>query len=428
VVFDRDTSWRFPLPRDGEIVLGRADGVGLQLLGAAVSRQHARLTVSAGVATIADLGSHNGVSINGDRIAAPHVLKPSDMISIGEATLLYHGPAEPTAADPGGEVRRVTIGEATVIIADPAMLRLYALLERLAGTELPIVIAGETGAGKELAAASVHHWSPRADKPFVALNCATVPENLAESELFGHEKGSFSGAAAVKVGLLEAAAGGTVFLDEIGELSLAVQAKLLRVLETQKVMRLGAVRERDIDMRIVAASNRDLETEVRAGRFREDLFYRLCGATVWLPPLRDRPRELPLLAQAFLDGAARAAGRGPMTISPDAHAILAAHRWPGNIRELRNTMAYLAAAVTESRVEARHLPAQLNRPAAPAAAAPAATFRSLDDELQALERQRMEAALAECKGNQTRAAALIGMPRRTFVHKLKQYGIGKKDE
>jgi two-component system response regulator AtoC len=322
--------------------------------------------------------------------------------------------------------RRITMGDRVVLAADPAMVRLFELLQRLAPSDLPVLILGETGAGKENAAYAVHYHSARRDKPFIALNCAALPETLVESELFGYEKGAFSGATAAKVGLLEAASGGTVFLDEIGDLPLAVQAKLLRVLETQRLTRLGDVRERPIDLRIVAATNRDLEQDATNGRFRSDLYFRLSAAVVNLPPLRERPREIPILARAFLGDACTRSNRAAMSISPSAMLRLATYTWPGNVRELKNSMDYSAATVADDILEEWHLPERITGRAATAPAPSGGRkFRPINDELRELEKARMIEALQATNQVQTRAAELIGMPLRTFVLKLKQYGIRK---
>jgi DNA-binding NtrC family response regulator len=317
-----------------------------------------------------------------------------------------------------------------VLLADPAMVRVFALLERLAAADLPVLVTGETGVGKENAAYAVHHWSKRAG-PFVAVNCAAIgPESLVDSELFGHDKGAFTGAVAAKAGLFESAAGGTVFLDEVGELPLAIQAKLLRALEMRKIVRLGETRERAIDVRVVAATNRALEVEVAGGRFRQDLMFRLSGATVVLPPLRDRKCEIPVLARAFLADACTRGNRAAMTITPAAMQVLLTHAWPGNIRELKNTMEYVMAAAPDDRVEPGDLPERLGgaEPIAPApvpAETPAAptAFRPIREELDELEKTRMAQALVAANGVKTRAAQLIDMPIRTFTLKLKQYKL-----
>ena len=369
-----------------------------------------------------------------------HATAPLDGCDVD--TLVASARAAVAAARPGAihaasdTFRTLQLGERAVIVADPAMLRLYGVIERLATSDLTVLVCGETGAGKELAATALHVWSTRRDRPYVTLNCAAIHESLVESELFGHEKGAFTGATAAKPGLLETGHGGTVFMDEIGELSATVQAKLLRALETKRFTRLGDVQPREIDVRIVAATNRDLEEEVAAGRFRQDLFFRLAGATLWLPPLRDRKRELPMLAQAFLSEACARTGRAPMTLTPAAMQRLAAHAWPGNVRELKNVMEFIAATIAEPALEAWHLVERLGgsrqrRPSDPEQLAPTAprtepTFRPIEEEVQELERRRMAEALVAGGGNQTRAADLIGMPRRTFVTKMRQYNIPRR--
>ena len=332
-----------------------------------------------------------------------------------------------------------TIRKATIVVADPAMIRVFELIRRLARTDLPVLVLGETGVGKENAAAALHDWSARTSKPLVTLNCAAIPEALVESELFGHEKGAFSDARTAKPGLLEQASGGTVFLDEVGELPLAVQAKLLRALEAKRITRLGDVREREVDFRVVAATNRDLEAEVAAGRFRRDLLFRLGAAIVELPPLRHRPREISILARLFLAQASARAGRAPLDLSETALARLAAYAFPGNVRELKNAMDFAAATVDGSVVELRALPDRIagrtSSSSSPtqssgdtdSAADPMRRFRPLADEMRELERTRMVEALEATGGVQARAAELLAMPIRTFSFKLKQHGLSARD-
>lgn len=321
------------------------------------------------------------------------------------------------------------VGTKEVLLADGVMLRLYELLKRLAQSELPVLAHGETGTGKELVAATVHAQSPRAAKRLVTVNCAALQETLLESELFGHEKGAFTGATSSKEGLLEASSGGTIFLDEVGEMSAALQAKLLRALESRRITRVGGTREREVDLRVVAATHRDLEAEVKAGRFRQDLYFRLAGATVWIPPLRARRRELPMLARCFLDEASKKLGRVSPMLSAGALQALCAHAWPGNVRELKNVMDYVAATVSDDVVERWHLEERLpGQPGSPPPVAPepargAPTFRRLADEVGELEQRRMLEALAAHQWNQTRAAGAIDMPLRTFVTKFKQYDL-----
>jgi len=358
--------------------------------------------------------------------------------AVDEATLLASARAAAASAAVGQAAtataiaRRLSLGGVEVLIAEPAMTRMFALIERMAASDLPILVTGETGSGKESAARAVHHFSPRRAGPMVSLNCAAIPEGLVESELFGHEKGAFSGATATKVGLFEAASGGTIFLDEIGELPLGTQSKLLRALDGAKITRVGAVIERAIDVRIVAATNRDLPAEVKAGRFREDLYFRLGGATVAVPPLRERPRELPLLARELLAAARARLGRDPVVISGSAMHVLAQYRWPGNVRELKNAIEYAAAVVDGDEVDVWHLPPAIAGDAEPIdddgaaeAARPVASFRPIAEELRALERKRMIQALEAASGVQTRAAELLRMPRRTFVAKVKEYELAE---
>ena len=328
------------------------------------------------------------------------------------------------------------VGDREVLVADPAMIRHYELIERLAKSQISVLICGETGTGKELAARAIHEWSTRRGKPLVAINCAAIADALIESELFGHEKGAFTGAVGAKPGLFERAAGGTVFLDEVGELSGAAQAKLLRVLEDKRVTRVGGVHEREIDIRIVAATNRKLEHEVAAGRFRGDLYFRLSGGTIWLPPLRDRRREIAILAQRFLAQACERERRGPRRLSDDALRLLSMHDWPGNIRELQNLIERVAAMVENPIIEAWDLEHLARGPSDPPEVDPEAAaetsgreadarheFRPIDEEIRALERTRMAAALAATCGHQRRAADLISMAVRTFQTKAKLYGL-----
>ncbi len=354
----------------------------------------------------------------------------------------------------------LALGDRKVLVADPAIARLYDLIRRLSASTLPVLIVGETGVGKENAAYAVHHWSPRAGGPFVVLNCAAIQDTLVESELFGYEKGAFSGAAAAKPGLLETAGGGTLLLDEIAELSLAAQAKLLRALEARKILRIGGLQEHEIDVRIVAATNRTLERAVETGKFRNDLFFRLSAATVVLPPLRERPREIPVLARSFLAEACKKLGRAPASVTPAAVRKLSSYDWPGNVRELKNAMEYVAVTLPTDALDAADLPAHLQDgaprsslgalmdptptpvpgtlrarrdtppplPPVPSGAPPppeppSPARAKLADELRDFERRRILEALAETRGVQTRAAELLGMPLRTFALRLKQYGI-----
>ncbi|MGA9524029.1 MAG: sigma 54-interacting transcriptional regulator, partial [Myxococcaceae bacterium] len=251
--------------------------------------------------------------------------------------------------------RTLELGDKSVLVADASMVRLYELVQRLATSELPVLVQGETGAGKELVATALHHFSLRSAQQLLAVNCAALHESLLESELFGHERGAFTGAVKPKPGLLEVVNGGTVFLDEVGEMSAGLQAKLLRALESRRITRVGDTREREVDFRVVAATHQDLLAAVKAGKFRQDLYFRLAGATVWLPPLRDRRRELPMLARRFLEEGCTRAGKPPPLLAPETMQLLAAYPWPGNVRELRNVMDFAAATVMEPVLESWHL-------------------------------------------------------------------------
>ncbi len=330
--------------------------------------------------------------------------------------------------DPG---QVIVLAGRNVVVADPAMKAVYARIQQLAATDYSVLIGGETGTGKELAALALHGWSRRAQGPFIAINCAALPEGLAESELFGHARGAFSGAVADKQGLLETGGGGTVFLDEIGDLPIKLQAKLLRALEMRAIMRLGSVEERKIDIRIVAATHRRLEAAVRGGRFRQDLFFRLNHSFLMLPPLRERVRELILLANQFLREARQREGRSPLALNHYAIEGLLAHPWPGNVRELKNVMDYLAVVHGDEPIGGKELSAVLNGVTATGDPAPGpdrtegapGASRTLAERSQQHERDRLQTALLATGGHKTRAAALLNLPLSTLLAKLKRHGI-----
>jgi two-component system response regulator AtoC len=433
---DAVQSWQLP-PR-GEAVVGRAPDAHVRIKSPAVSRQHARLSIEPGVVGVVDLDSQNGTRVNGERLTGARTLAYGDIVTFGDVTAVLREdsaakvPAEDGSATAADYERIVNLGERTVLVADPVMAHVYTQLARLAPTDLSVLILGETGAGKELAATALRAWSKRRERPFITINCAALPETLAESELFGHERGAFSGATAAKPGLLEAADGGTILLDEIGDLPLGVQAKLLRVLECRRITRLGSVQERAIDVRVVAATHRDLDAGVKAGWFRADLYYRLSVAVVRMPPLRARRRELPLLARRFLDEACRTLGRDPLAFGDEAIERLLAHDWPGNVRELKNLIDYAATAATGPAITAALITERLTPPEVSQAPGPppgeraadsARPIRPLAEASRDFERKLIEAALAETRGNKTRAAKLLGVPLRTFMEKTKRHGL-----
>ena len=326
---------------------------------------------------------------------------------------------------------------------DPTMRGLDALLDRVAPANINVLVRGETGVGKERCAQALHDRSRRAKHPFLVLNCGALPEALLEGELFGYERGAFTGAQQAKQGLLETAEGGTVFLDEIGELPLLMQSKLLRVLEERRVLRLGGLKSKAIDVRFVAATNRDLELEVQQGTFRQDLYFRLNGITLQIPPLRERPDEILPLAHAFVEQAAVRFERPAPRLSAEVSSALRAYAWPGNIRELRNVIERAVLLCDHDAIEVSHVPAARLAasfaPRRPARAAPAgiagaiptptpmppvpAPTEELREELATLQRERIVEALARCAGNQTQAALELGMSRRTLVKRLSEYGL-----
>ncbi len=289
-----------------------------------------------------------------------------------------------------------------------------------------VLLVGESGTGKDLIAKRLHSLSPRASAPFVPINCATLPGPLLESELFGHERGAFTGADTAREGLLESAHGGTVFLDEIGELPLPLQAKLLRVLEDHTFRRLGGIHDRQVDLRVIGATNQDLEKAIEEHRFRADLYYRLNVVQIRLPALRERPEDIPLLAAHFLERFCRIHRRFVHGIHPAAERILALYSWPGNVRELRNVMERAVLVETSSILT----PNSLSVPKASSAAQPVSGPKPDNEHfsLRRTERDLVVAALAEADGNQTRAAALLGIGRFSLRYKMKKLGLLNRDE
>jgi transcriptional regulator with GAF, ATPase, and Fis domain len=282
---------------------------------------------------------------------------------------------------------------------------------------------GETGVGKEVVAEALHRRSARHGRPFVRLNCACLPEGLLESELFGHEKGAFTGADRRKVGYFEAAQGGTIFLDEIGEIPAPLQAKLLRVLEERKITRVGGTQEIEVDVRVVCATNRDLEAEVARRSFREDLFFRISGFTIIVPPLRDRRAEVLPLAEYFLGQMARELGQRAPTVSPDARRALDAYAWPGNVRELRNALERALVLATSGVIDLEDLPERVREEAAVAPSPSPAGALDVRQHIADVERASIQAALDACGGNQTQAARKLGLSRRALIYRMEKHGL-----
>jgi DNA-binding NtrC family response regulator/pSer/pThr/pTyr-binding forkhead associated (FHA) protein len=307
------------------------------------------------------------------------------------------------------------------LILDPAMQRVYALVDKVADTAMTVLVVGETGVGKELVAEAIHRGSSRRAKVFVKLNCAALPETLLESELFGHERGAFTGADRRKLGFFEAAHGGTCFLDEIGEITPAMQAKLLRVLERKVITRVGSTAEVTVDVRLIAATHRDLDAAAREGRFRQDLLFRITGFTIAIPPLRDRTSEIIPLAERFATAAAVEQRRAVPDLAADARDVLLAYGWPGNVRELENAIEH-ALVMCGDKITAADLPESLRDPHH--YVRPTETPSSnIQGHLAELERDAITAALAAHGNNQTRAARALGLSRRALIYKMEKYGL-----
>jgi two-component system response regulator AtoC len=339
------------------------------------------------------------------------------------------------------EVRR-RVGYHEVIAKSRKMTQLMSFVDKVAASEATtILIQGESGTGKDLVAKTLHYQSSRENNPFVAINCSAIPENLMEAELFGHERGAFTDAKAMKRGLFEVADGGTLFLDEIGELSPILQAKLLRVLEDQIIRRVGGVKDIQVDVRVIAASNRDLERAVREGHFRQDLYYRLAIISIFIPPLRDRSEDILPLVDFFIAHYNRKFRKSVRGISDHARRALLAHDWPGNVRELKNALERAMILESEPILRADYLPISVGAPlgsltafeqvSSPSATAslpngrrlPALSIPEAGTSLEGIEHALVELALRQANGNQTRAARLLDISRDALRYKMKKFGL-----
>ena len=344
-----------------------------------------------------------------------------------------------------GEVRS-EVGYDSVVSVSPKMTELMNFVKKVAFSEATtILIQGESGTGKDLIAKAIHYESTRRDKPFVAINCSAIPEALMEAELFGHEKGAFTDAKQMKKGLFEAADGGTLYLDEIGELSPLLQAKLLRVLEDQVIRRIGSVRDMQVDVRVIAASNRDLEKAVREGHFRQDLYYRLAIIAIFIPPLRDRKEDILPLVEFFIGRYNRRFKKSIRGIADETRSLLLSHNWPGNVRELRNTIErgmileeepylrpmYLPFSVGESggrTLFERTSPADGGRTLPNGRTLPRLYIPEGGTSLEEVEHSMVELAMSQSNGNQTNAAKLLDISRDALRYKLKKFGLVRGDE
>lgn len=407
-----------PLPERGTMTIGRSTECDVRVEHSSVSRLHARLELEPEIVRVRDLGSANGVRLGATAIPVNTSvdLWAGQSVQLGDATLLVqslHVPSSPSRP------------------AEPAPEAFEGLLDLVAPSTISVLLRGETGAGKEVAAARIHAKSDRRDRPLVKVNGAAFNEALLESELFGHERGAFTGATTAKRGLLESAHGGTFFLDEVGELSASTQAKLLRVLENREVLPVGGLTPRAIDVRFIAATNRDLALMASEGTFRLDLYHRLAGITVRIPALRERRPLIRVLAERFAEEAATRASQPRPVLGHDTLERLLAHSWPGNIRELRNVMDRAVLLARGGVVTPLHLvldepaptisaPPPLSTKTLPPAPAPSAALRSV---IKEYERQQLVEALERHGGNQTRAAAALGISRRTLVAKLDEFAL-----
>ena len=447
IVYTRKQSQSFKLAT-GVVTVGRATTNDICIDDASVSRFHLRLHVGE-VVQAEDLGSANGTSIlheaDGMREETssetqrrlvpnqPMRLDPGNVLRVGGVPMVLESKRPSTL----GTLKMVGPQKGPLLL-DPEMQRAYDLAARTAASDISVLILGETGVGKEVMAETIHRKSLRKDKPFLKLNCAALPEALLESELFGHERGAFTGAHAAKAGLLESTDGGTVFLDELGELPLGTQAKLLRVLEERVLLRLGANKPREINVRFVTATNRDLYKDARAGRFREDLYYRVSGMVLRIPPLRERLSEIEPLARHFLRAFCARTGSPEPILAPGAVRMLLGYSWPGNVRELRNVTERAALLTEGSVISEAHILLELE-PSPPQleevlellpyeevesptgvfnTALPSPGSGTRDD-----ERLRILRALELCGGNQTRAAESLSVSRRTLINRMIEFGL-----
>ncbi len=391
----------------GAITVGKSSSADLKLRDSAVSAKHARFEVSDGGIRVTDLGSTNGTRYLGERIGEA-LLAPGAVVTLGRTRVAVVS-REPT----GSADYSQRADYAGILGAAPAMRRLYALLERLEATDYTVLIDGETGSGKDVVARAIHQRSTRRDKPLIVFDCGAVARNLVASELFGHARGAFTGAEAARDGVFTLADGGTLFIDEIGELPLDLQPKLLRVLEERELRVLGSDEVKRVDVRVIAATNRNLDEEVRAGRFREDLFFRLNVVRVAVPPLRERREDIPTLLRHFV----RLEGGDELSVSQATTELFtSAYDWPGNVRELRN-------AVTRVLSLGSLPPGVRDAPSKPQTS----TEMSFNDAkkrlVDAFEHDYLAAQLSASQGNLARAARASGVDRAYFKRLLRRHGL-----
>jgi two-component system response regulator AtoC len=410
VVFWDGGSASHPLPAGAELTVGRSDECNIVVADDSVSRRHA-LVRGGPPPTVEDLGSANGTRIAGETLLPdrPTSLAHTTVVELGDALLVVR----PIEAEETPSLPRQPPGQ-----LDAPMARVHELVRLVAPAAIPVILLGETGVGKTLVAETIHRRSVHGSGPFVRVNCAAFAETLLESELFGHERGAFTGASQAKAGLVEAASGGTLLLDEIGDMPLATQAKLLHALEHSEVLRVGALKTRPIDVRFIAATNRDLEACVADGRFRQDLYFRLNGVTITVPPLRERPSEIHALSRAFAHDAFARMGRPPVGVTDAALELLARYPWPGNVRELRNVMVRAVLFAQGERIGTEHFEITTGKEPAPDVGR-----GKLHTEVRELERRRIVEALAGAQDNMSSAARTLGISRGTLRSRMKELGL-----
>ena len=422
---DQGQTWTF----DGDVChIGSLPGNDVIVHDTTVSRRHAEIVRGRDGVLLRDLGSTNGTFIGQVRVREVY-LTPETRFRLGKTELLFSPEDEIVDIKPSDKSQLDQLVGRSL-----AMREVFSIIERVAHTDLTVLITGETGTGKELASRAVHNLSLRRGGPFCVFDCGAAPETLIESELFGHEKGSFTGAHQSREGVFEAANGGTIFLDEIGELPLELQPKLLRVLEQREVRRVGSGRTKEVDVRVVAATNRDLLQEVREGRFREDLYYRLAVVEILLPPLRERGEDLPLIAQHLLLKAQRGAPR-VHHVSPEVMEILGAWRFPGNVRELANLIERALPFTDGDTITLQALPEALRdrsreplldelEEAGPRADLP---FKDAKERMiEGFEKRYLIDLIERHGGNVSKADRAADMDRKSIARLLKKYRIPAK--
>jgi two-component system response regulator AtoC len=419
-----------------DLLIGRSSGATIQVDHRSVSREHARIRLGSTI-EIEDLGSRNGTRVRGKEIFAGErtELGISEAFEVGSVILrlLPERRSEPSVGRP--ERRQPNSGRSALDVPEgwcaprsEAMRTVLEAIDRVAASDMSVLLLGETGVGKEVCAELVHRRSERASATLLRLNCTALPESLIESELFGHEKGAFTGATEARPGLLESADGGTVFLDEIAELPMSVQAKLLRVLDRREVLRIGGRTAKTVDVRFVAATHKSLESEIAASRFRQDLYYRLAGMTIRIPPLRERVDEIASLALEFLAAAARRQRRSGVSLSSEAVSALEAHPWPGNIRELRNAIERALVVCTGKLITSDHLALEIESGPIDRPTMPIPRAARLTEEVDHLERSRIQAALDHAGGNQSEAARRLGISRGALLARLRAWNKNSRPD